>query len=53
LTLVPRKPASLFLPNSQPISTGSYLILKMSFRVVREGVGAGGRNEPSLVCTYE
>jgi hypothetical protein len=21
--------------------------------VVREGVGAGGRNEPSLVCTYE
>jgi hypothetical protein len=20
--------------------------------VVREGVGAGGRNEPSLVCTY-
>jgi hypothetical protein len=22
-------------------------------RVVREGVGAGGRNEPSLVCTYE
>jgi hypothetical protein len=22
-------------------------------RVVREGVGAGGRNELSLVCTYE
>jgi hypothetical protein len=21
--------------------------------VVREGVGAGGRNEPRLVCTYE
>jgi hypothetical protein len=21
--------------------------------VVREGVGAGGKNEPSLVCTYE
>jgi hypothetical protein len=21
--------------------------------VVRERVGAGGRNEPSLVCTYE
>jgi hypothetical protein len=21
--------------------------------VVREGVGAEGRNEPSLVCTYE
>jgi hypothetical protein len=21
--------------------------------VVREGVGAGGRNEPSLVCTCE
>jgi hypothetical protein len=21
--------------------------------VVRKGVGAGGRNEPSLVCTYE
>jgi hypothetical protein len=21
--------------------------------VVREGVGTGGRNEPSLVCTYE
>jgi hypothetical protein len=21
--------------------------------VVREGVGAGERNEPSLVCTYE
>jgi hypothetical protein len=21
--------------------------------VVREGVGAGGRNEPSLECTYE
>jgi hypothetical protein len=21
--------------------------------VVREGVGAGGRNKPSLVCTYE
>jgi hypothetical protein len=21
--------------------------------VVREGVGAGGRNEPSLICTYE
>jgi hypothetical protein len=21
--------------------------------VVREGVGAVGRNEPSLVCTYE
>jgi hypothetical protein len=21
--------------------------------VVREGVGAGGRNEPSLVCSYE
>jgi hypothetical protein len=21
--------------------------------VVREWVGAGGRNEPSLVCTYE
>jgi hypothetical protein len=21
--------------------------------VVREGVGAGGRNEPNLVCTYE
>jgi hypothetical protein len=21
--------------------------------VVREGVGAGWRNEPSLVCTYE
>jgi hypothetical protein len=21
--------------------------------VVSEGVGAGGRNEPSLVCTYE
>jgi hypothetical protein len=21
--------------------------------VVREGVGAGGTNEPSLVCTYE
>jgi hypothetical protein len=21
--------------------------------VVREGVEAGGRNEPSLVCTYE
>jgi hypothetical protein len=20
---------------------------------VREGVGAGGRNDPSLVCTYE
>jgi hypothetical protein len=28
----------------------------MPFRaewVVREGAGAGGRNEPSLVCTYE
>jgi hypothetical protein len=22
-------------------------------RVVREGVGAGGRNDPSVVCTYE
>jgi hypothetical protein len=22
-------------------------------RVVREGVGAGRRNDPSLVCTYE
>jgi hypothetical protein len=21
--------------------------------VVREGVGAGGRKDPSLVCTYE
>jgi hypothetical protein len=21
--------------------------------VVREGVGAGGRNDPSFVCTYE
>jgi hypothetical protein len=21
--------------------------------VVRKGVGAGGRNDPSLVCTYE
>jgi hypothetical protein len=21
--------------------------------VVREGVGAGGRNDPSLVCTYK
>jgi hypothetical protein len=21
--------------------------------VVKEGVGAGGRNDPSLVCTYE
>jgi hypothetical protein len=21
--------------------------------VLREGVGAGGRNDPSLVCTYE
>jgi hypothetical protein len=21
--------------------------------VVREGVGAGGRNDPSLVCTYQ
>jgi hypothetical protein len=21
--------------------------------LVREGVGAGGRNDPSLVCTYE
>jgi hypothetical protein len=21
--------------------------------VIREGVGAGGRNDPSLVCTYE
>jgi hypothetical protein len=21
--------------------------------VVREGVGAGGRNNPSIVCTYE
>jgi hypothetical protein len=21
--------------------------------VVREGVGSGGRNKPSLVCTYE
>jgi hypothetical protein len=21
--------------------------------VVREGVGPGGRNEPSLVCTYD
>jgi hypothetical protein len=21
--------------------------------VVRDGVGAGGRNDPSLVCTYE
>jgi hypothetical protein len=21
--------------------------------VVREGMGAGGRNDPSLVCTYE
>jgi hypothetical protein len=21
--------------------------------VVREGVGAGGRNDPSVVCTYE
>jgi hypothetical protein len=21
--------------------------------VVREGVGAGGRNDPRLVCTYE
>jgi hypothetical protein len=21
--------------------------------MVREGVGAGGRNDPSLVCTYE
>jgi hypothetical protein len=21
--------------------------------VVREGLGAGGRNDPSLVCTYE
>jgi hypothetical protein len=21
--------------------------------VVREGVGAGGRNDPSIVCTYE
>jgi hypothetical protein len=21
--------------------------------VVREGVGGGGRNDPSLVCTYE
>jgi hypothetical protein len=21
--------------------------------VVKEGVGAGGKNEPSLVCTYE
>jgi hypothetical protein len=21
--------------------------------VVREGVGAGGRNDPSVVCTYD
>jgi hypothetical protein len=21
--------------------------------VVRKGVGAGGRNDPSIVCTYE
>jgi hypothetical protein len=21
--------------------------------VVREGVGAGGRNDPSILCTYE
>jgi hypothetical protein len=21
--------------------------------VVREGVGSGGRNDPSIVCTYE
>jgi hypothetical protein len=21
--------------------------------VVREGVGAGGRNDPNIVCTYE
>jgi hypothetical protein len=21
--------------------------------VVREGTGAGGRNDPSIVCTYE
>jgi hypothetical protein len=21
--------------------------------VVREGVGAGGRNDPSIVCTYD
>jgi hypothetical protein len=21
--------------------------------VVREGVGAGGRNDPSIICTYE
>jgi hypothetical protein len=21
--------------------------------VVRDGVGAGGRNDPSIVCTYE
>jgi hypothetical protein len=37
-----------------------YMVLKDTSReregeewVVREGVGAGGRNEPSLVCTYE
>jgi len=28
-------------------------LYKLCISQVREGVGAGGRNEPSLVCTYE
>jgi hypothetical protein len=26
---------------------------KKEIQSVREGVGAGGRNDPSIVCTYE
>jgi hypothetical protein len=41
--------------NIQNICVLKYLLKSMieGEWVVREGVGAGGRNEPSLVCTYE
>jgi hypothetical protein len=47
-----------FVKKRLPIQNSFCWVLRGAERegaewVVREGVGAGGRNEPSLVCTYE
>jgi hypothetical protein len=37
----------------EAIVNGIIFLYSLTEWVVREGVGAGGRNDPSFVCTYE
>jgi hypothetical protein len=53
---IPELTLRLVLSERQyPLNTGKRKdhLKEEDFQVVREGVGAGERNDPSIVCTYE